>query len=239
MVSERQLPCTRIPLQTPSASGTPPPIPPARHSHLTLPSYWPPLILSPFPSLCKMISRKHILPLSLGGSGDRSGRAERSGRSSPPPPPRLLLGPSEPLSPEALRKTSRHVEGSRGALRLLLVITPGGTRGQPGAMQGTQKPGNGTPQSPFPCLCSERQKALRGTLCSGVCLVVFVFFCSLCIFCHLTARLQLIRPVSARDPTGSLHIFSEAFVSTPPLLSSPPLSHLKRQERKGRGPVVA
>lgn len=69
-----------------------------------------------------------------------------------------------------------HVEGSRGALRLLLVITPGGTRGQPGAMQGTQKPGNGTPQSPSPCLCSERQKALRGTLCSGVCLVVFVFF---------------------------------------------------------------
>lgn len=92
MVSERQLPCTRIPLQTPSASGTPPPIPPARHSHLTLPSYWPPFILSPFPSLCKMISRKHILPLSLGGSGDRSGRAERSGRSTPPPPPRLLLG---------------------------------------------------------------------------------------------------------------------------------------------------
>lgn len=41
MVSEGQLPCTWIPLQTPLCFRNP-----TRRSHFTLPSYWPPFILS-------------------------------------------------------------------------------------------------------------------------------------------------------------------------------------------------
>lgn len=66
MASERQLARTWIPLLTPpSASGTPPtrafpghPIP--ERSHFTLPSYWPPFILSPFLCFENNLKKAHF-----------------------------------------------------------------------------------------------------------------------------------------------------------------------------------
>lgn len=92
---------------------------------------------------------------------------------------------------------------------------------------------------PLPHFWSEKQEGfVWGTLC-WVCVSDFILFCSLCISCHLTAHPLLIQSISVRDPTGSLHIFSEAFLSTPALLSHLKQRRKKEKERGRRGPMVA
>lgn len=157
-----------------------PPIPPTRHSHFTLPSYWPPFILSPFPSLFKMISRKHILPLLLGGSGGRSGRAERSGSSTPPPPPRLLLGaervPESGSSEKNFATCGRKPGSLEPPRRASCWLSPLAARGgSQGPCRGHGSPGK-APLSPPPPASALRGKRLCRAPCAWVSVWSFFLF---------------------------------------------------------------
>lgn len=166
-------------------SSPDPPLLQEPHPALTL---HPPKLLATVHSLLfsvfKIISRKHILPLLLGGSGGRSGRAVSKWEQCAFVPCAFYWGPREP--PEALRekqklraKVPQQGRHHLHSLRRLLPLITLDSKGQPGAGQGTRKPEKGHRPYPNPCLYSERRERLRRAP-----VLSSVLFCSLCIFCY-------------------------------------------------------
>lgn len=116
----------------------------------------------------------------MGGSGGRSGRAERSGGGRPPPPPRLLLGAervpesgsSEKNFATCGRKPGSLAPPQRASCWLSPLAARGGSRGP---CRGHGSPGKAPLSPPLPA-SALRGKRLRGAPRARVSVWLFFWF---------------------------------------------------------------